>query len=113
MQFWHRDVPIYARIPWRDDVLIWKSLPQGIEMPDVLGQVAGTVNKRKFLGINLRRSGITTVVSLPHWTLVLCSLILTTVPWITRQLRFSLRTLLVGMTIVAISLGWAIYMHRQ
>jgi hypothetical protein len=44
---------------------------------------------------------------LPHWFLIAISATLATAPWF--PWRFSLRTLLIVMTIVAALLGWAVW----
>jgi hypothetical protein len=51
---------------------------------------------------------------IPHWFPVLLTAMLFTVPWI-RQLswRFSLRTLLIATTLVAVVLGLICYAVRQ
>ena len=44
-------------------------------------------------------------VKMPHWFLVLVSLSLITTPWFPWSRRFSLRTLLIATTLVAVGLG--------
>jgi hypothetical protein len=53
-------------------------------------------------------------VRFPYWLLILFSFMLTTGPW-KRQLprRFTLRTLLIAMTLLAIVLGLAVYALRK
>jgi hypothetical protein len=57
---------------------------------------------------------VQTTASVPHWFLVVSATILATLPWI-RQLRwrFSLRTLLIATTLVAVVLGAIVYVARQ
>jgi hypothetical protein len=45
------------------------------------------------------------LVMMPHWCLVLLTGAIAALPWMSWQWRFSLRTLLVAMTLVALSLG--------
>jgi hypothetical protein len=53
------------------------------------------------------------VVQVPHWFLVLISATLAAVPWIRWSSRFSLRTLLIVTTLVAVVLGLIVYVTRQ
>jgi hypothetical protein len=46
-----------------------------------------------------------TQVVVPHWFLILISAFIAAVPWLTRLRRFSLRTLLIAITLVAVGLG--------
>ena len=46
----------------------------------------------------------------PHWFVVLIAVALTANPWI--PWRFSLRTLLIAMTVAAIGLGLVVYLSR-
>ena len=50
-------------------------------------------------------------VSLPHWLLALLCATSAAFPWI--RWRFSLRTLLIAMTLVAVGLGLAVYALRN
>jgi hypothetical protein len=47
--------------------------------------------------------------SIPHWPLVLAATLLAALPWISAS--FSLRTLLIATTLIAILLGTAAYLH--
>jgi hypothetical protein len=44
-------------------------------------------------------------VIVPHWFLVLLTGALAALPWIKRPYRFSFRTLLIAMTVLAVFLG--------
>jgi hypothetical protein len=46
----------------------------------------------------------------PGWSLILASAVLAAIPWIR---RFSLRTLLIAMTLIAVVLGLIVYAARQ
>ncbi len=50
-------------------------------------------------------------VSAPHWIIVVPSLTLGVIPWL--RVRFSLRTLLIATTLVAVMLGLAVWAARQ
>jgi hypothetical protein len=59
----------------------------------------------------LRFFGRTTIsnISLPHWVVATACVALATVPWLLhRRFRFSLRTLLLATTLVAVVLGVAV-----
>jgi hypothetical protein len=50
----------------------------------------------------------------PHWFAILIAGSLSATPWIRRLgWRFSLRTLLIAMTLLAVGLGWAVYVLRN
>jgi len=55
--------------------------------------------------------GIKTRAVIPHWFLTSVFFGLAATPWL--PWRFSLRTLLIGMTVAAIGLGWIIYEIRK
>jgi len=48
-----------------------------------------------------------TVLTLPHWLMALLSASLASVPWISQ--RFSLRTLLIATTLIAVVLGLVVW----
>jgi hypothetical protein len=52
-------------------------------------------------------------VVLPHWFLIAFLAVLAVVPWIHWSNRFSLRTLLIATTLVAVVLGLAVYVARK
>jgi hypothetical protein len=52
------------------------------------------------------------IVCAPHWFLILLSAALAAAPWVPWSKRFSLRTLLIATTLVAIGLGAVIYLAR-
>jgi hypothetical protein len=49
-------------------------------------------------------------IEAPHWFLIVVALTLTIAPWL--PWRFSLRTLLIGMTVVAVALGLIFALSR-
>lgn len=51
-------------------------------------------------------------VMFPHWIAIIGFSGLAAVPWLKWPARFSLRTLLIGMTLLAVGLGWAVYVTR-
>jgi hypothetical protein len=52
-------------------------------------------------------------VTVAHWLLVIVAATFTIVPWIPWSTRFSLRTLLIATTLVAVVLGLAVYATRK
>jgi hypothetical protein len=58
-------------------------------------------------------SGSYVVVGFPDWFLILIGVTLSVVPWIPWSRRFSLRTLLIITTLVAMVLGLAVYTFRK
>jgi hypothetical protein len=55
------------------------------------------------LGFRHSKNAVSHKIVIPYWSLVCTTLPLTFVPWI--RTRFSLRTILIGMTLVAVALG--------
>jgi len=51
------------------------------------------------------------VIRLPYFLLVALSAAAVAVPWL--RWRFSLRTLLIATTLVAVGLGWIVYANRN
>jgi hypothetical protein len=49
-------------------------------------------------------------ITLPHWCLILIASALAAVPWL--RWRFSLRTLLIATTLIAVVLGIIVWMSR-
>lgn len=51
-------------------------------------------------------------VRIPHWFAVIVCGILTVIPWLPSSSRFSLRSLLIATTLVAVVLGFIVYVLR-
>jgi hypothetical protein len=64
----------------------------------------------QYVGFQLEGDRSGTRLGLPHWFLVIVSATFAAIPWI--RWRFSLRTLLIATTIVALVLGLTIYATR-
>jgi hypothetical protein len=73
------------------------------EFPDFLPEAV--------LGFCFVSTEYATVLTLPHWFLTLVEAIAVAVPWL--PWRFSLRTLLIAMTVAGIGLGWIVYAQRN
>jgi hypothetical protein len=109
-----------APLPWS-----WSSHtnPRILEDPEVLekhglpyGVIVADVgpNALRAIELNLGPLGFGTgfqSVLMPHWSLVVLSGALGMAPWL--RWRFSLRTLIIGMTLVGVGLGLAIYALRN
>jgi hypothetical protein len=65
-----------------------------------------------WLGFRLQFKTSLVVIVLPHWFLVLMTTVFTTIPWIHWPERFTVRTLLVAMTLVAAVLGTIVALSR-
>jgi hypothetical protein len=59
----------------------------------------------------LRNSNQTAIIA-PYWVVLLVFLALGVFPWLKRMTRFSLRTLLIATTVVAVLLGATAYAIR-
>jgi hypothetical protein len=57
-------------------------------------------------------SGNHFAVHFPIWAAVLATLVIAAVPWVHRAKRFSLRTLLIAMTVVAVAIGLIVVLSR-
>jgi hypothetical protein len=76
--------------------------------------LANKQNVRSFLGFRWNSDQSIYEVSLPFWFLVLLISTLGAIPWIRYfKWRFSLRTLLIATTLVAVALGLAVYAARK
>jgi hypothetical protein len=96
--------------------LWWKSnpsLPTATTSVDVDLLPVGITAALGLFSFDLEYGSTGIVIQLPHWTLVLMTGICGAAPWI-RQLkwRFSLRTLLIAITLVAVVLGLIVYAVR-
>jgi hypothetical protein len=69
--------------------------------------------RESFVWFRFRRGPTGFSILLPMWFPIMVSFGLAVVPWIQRlSWRFSLRTLLIGMTVAAIGLGWLVYWFK-
>jgi hypothetical protein len=57
-------------------------------------------------------SGEYFAVGVPHWFAMICSIALATAPWMRWSWRFSLRTMLIATTLVALVLGVIVWLSR-
>jgi hypothetical protein len=74
-----------------------------------LSVVAGDAadwRKGGVLGFAYYEDGFVTALIAPHWLPALIFAAIAVIPWILRSLHFSLRTLLVATTLVAVMLGF-------
>ena len=64
-------------------------------------------------GFGSSRTGSVFLLFLPHWYVVLLTTVLAALPWIFQvRYRFSIRTLLIATTLVAVVLGLAVYFAK-
>jgi hypothetical protein len=52
------------------------------------------------------------ILAAPHWFLVLLAVMMSAAPWMRWKWRFTLRTLLIAITLVAVVLGLIVYAVR-
>jgi hypothetical protein len=74
-----------------------------------------TADNRPISGSNTRMTNwglANRICVVPCWTVALCSAAFTVVPWMQWSKRFSLRTLLIVMTLVAVAIGVAVMTLR-
>jgi hypothetical protein len=55
---------------------------------------------------------VLTIIRVPTWALIALSVAIGTTPWFGHPRRFSLRTLLIATTVVAVGLGLIVYLAR-
>jgi hypothetical protein len=65
----------------------------------------GTFQRGLYAGFGIRVARTSALLAAPTWFMAMCSASLAAVPWLRWSKRFSLRTLLIGMTLVAVILG--------
>jgi hypothetical protein len=76
---------------------------------DLLNQIRSSENRFGFgKFVNPKLINTSTLI-LPHWFPVLISASLTILPWIRWTMRFSLRTLLIATTLIAVVLGLVVW----
>lgn len=80
-------------------------------MPPIRYRTARYVDEPHWQYVGFRLEGINngTQLGLPHWFLVVVSATTAAIPWIHWSNRFSLRTLLIATTLLAVVLGLAMY----
>jgi hypothetical protein len=79
---------------------------------DILNGIIASENHLGFgRYIDLKLVNTSTFI-FPHWFAAIVSVTLAAVPWIRWSNRFSLRTLLIATTLVAVVLGWIVYTLR-
>src|SRR4051812_6330714 len=83
-------------------------LPDEIWRKDYRENEPTKAPNRVLLGISYPPPSYVTLC-VPYWLLVLLSTLLTTAPWIRWSKRFTLRTLLIATTLVAVILGAIVY----
>jgi hypothetical protein len=67
---------------------------------------------KNILGFYLERTPRLLRLDVPFWFIVLISLALAAAPWLRTRWRFSLRTLLLATTLVAVVLGLVVAMRE-
>jgi hypothetical protein len=65
----------------------------------------GSSEYRGRFGFGVFRNPSFTTLNAPHWAFVLAAGVVAALPWIKPPLQFSLRTLLIAMTLIAVLIG--------
>jgi hypothetical protein len=124
-------VALWARSYWRLEILERRTGLQAVQVSSVKGRIAianldprttigksylnveagdaADWRKRGHLGFAYYADGLVTAFIAPHWLPALLFAAIAIVPWISQSWRFSLRALLIAMTLIAVGLGWAVY----
>jgi hypothetical protein len=92
-------VAIYQRAPNQK----WQAVPV---TESVAGGMGNHFSENTAWGFYISHSAL----DVPHWFLVLATIGLSALPWL--RLRFSLRTLLIATTLVAVVLGLVVWASR-
>jgi hypothetical protein len=119
-------VALWVRSYWRLHILEKRTGFAAIQISSVIGRIAiAHLDRAQFatsylsyvagdaadwrkggvLGFAYYDDGSITAFIAPHWLLALLFAALAVIPWISRSWRFSLRTLLIATTLVAVGLG--------
>jgi hypothetical protein len=126
-------IMLWVRSYWRLEILEKQIGRQAIQISSVKGciaiahlnrptiirpylnVVAGDAadwRKGRVLGFAYYADSFVTAIIAPHWLPALLSAAFAFTPWIASHCRFSLRTMLIASTIVAVVLGLAVMMLR-
>jgi hypothetical protein len=121
-------VALWVRSYWRLGIFEKRTGFGAVQMSAVRGRIAvARLNPRSYVigtpflsfaagdaadwrtggvsGIGYYDDGGVTAFIAPHWLLAVLFAALAVIPWISRSWRFSLRTLLIATTLVAVGLG--------
>jgi hypothetical protein len=126
-------VALWVRSYWRLHILQKRTGFAAVQISSVKGRIAiAQLDRRAAIGasyLNVESGdaadwrmggvsgfayyddGIVTAFVAPHWSLALLSAALAVTPWISRSCRFSLRTLFITTTLVALGLGVIVAIH--
>jgi hypothetical protein len=119
-------IALWVRSYWRLDILEQRTGLQAVQISSVKGCIAighldRTTIGKSYLSVaagdaaDWRKGGVlgfayyddsfVRAFILPHWLPALFLAAIAVIPWISRSWRFSLRTLLIALTLVAVGLG--------
>jgi hypothetical protein len=104
LAFWHHN-PSYSQIfGVGDQSIILQESSQGRTFTsNPITNFNSFLDGKGVLGIGRVDQDMSTIVFAPYWFFLLFTLTLTAIPWL--PWRFSLRTLLIAMTLIAVVLG--------
>ncbi len=100
----------------RGQLTFMSGLPERVRLGMLNGNMyfnPATISPPPVWGFGAAKSaGIISLLFLPYWPVVLLAAVLAAAPWLHR-LRFSLRTLLIATTLVAVVLGLVVWAARK
>lgn len=102
--WWHYGVFVPPRV-----YIGWYSEPLTPEFKSYWQDFAGDSS---LIGFGLARFTSHTAILVPHWFQVVVFVLIAAVPWSPWSRRFSLRTLLIATTLLAVVLGLAVWSAR-
>ena len=102
---------------WRNDRSSWlnpqaRPEPVAENLDDLIRSGASTTGFRHLLGFGRVHPSGSTIVFAPYWFPAIFAVVLASIPWLPWSRRFSLRTLLIATTMVAVVLGLIVAMLR-
>jgi hypothetical protein len=80
----------------------------GFKFYQALAKYEATFFENSILGFYFERTPLRLRLDVPLWFIVLISMAVATAPWLRVGWRFSLRTLLIATTLIAVGLGLAV-----
>jgi hypothetical protein len=92
---------------------VWSKLGSvhfAISKPNAIGGWQTNFPANRALGFGILTTGTSTTVRIPYWSLFIVALTVVGSPWLIS--RFSLRTLLIATTLVAVALGLIVTVCR-
>jgi len=74
--------------------------------------LTSSMRENTFFGVGYLSAPTFFSVLIPHWAMILLSATIASIPWLRRSKRYSLRTLLIATTLIAVVLGIIVFVSR-